>query len=101
MFTTKFDLTKSMGRWIDILNNNLKWGIALFIRSCSVVITMLAIHLFLQYAGIIKGCNDILTVNGFKIKPAVPSQVSKPAQSSNENDIKDIENVLNIMKGKK
>jgi len=89
----KFDLNKDMQPWIVLINNNLKWSIALIIRIGMMVILLFAILILLRWTGLVTNFN-----NKIKVEADKPVVKSKPSTPTHENDIQHINNLKKLIK---
>lgn len=97
----KFDLNKDMKSWLEIINNNFKWSIALIIRVTMIFFLVFIIILIFKVTGLITDFkNFIKEINGIKVEADQPILKSKPSTPTYENDIKQIQNLKKLLKNK-
>lgn len=95
----KFDLNKEMLTWKDVVNNNIKWATALLIRIIVVLISVVVLMMGLKWTGTIKELINI-TSDDVEIEHEKTVYTSKPTIPTHKSDIKDIENVQNMIKNR-
>lgn len=85
----KFDLNKDMKPWLEIINNNLKWSIALIIRISISLFLFLLIILLMKWSGVIKNIKEVINdLYNMEITPEKPVIISKPSTPTHDRELK-------------
>lgn len=86
--------------WIPFLNINFKWGVALFIRTLSVTLTIISIILLLKVTGIFKDLREVVLQDVMGITPKGTTIISVP-DINHTSDIKELEGLIQFLEGLK
>lgn len=91
------DLNKDMKSWLSMLNDNLKWSIALAIRIIVLLTILISFILLLKLIGVISLIkND--TTNDIKIKHKDTKIISQPDKKDNTKDLNRISGIQKMLR---
>lgn len=96
----RWSLDTEVKSWINIINTNLKWSVALLIR----IITFGVIFFIFLFLARITGVHDILKKTlgskSLQVSTEEITTISKPSIPKYENDYKDIDAVKQLIEQK-
>lgn len=96
----KFNLNLE-GSWLKLLNDQLKWSVAFFIRISSIVLTILFVLFLIKFSGIVK---ELQSIAGDRQELGIEPKDSTIKSSPDINYDKELNNmadIIKMLKGKK
>jgi len=95
----KFDLNRDMASWIKVLNNNLKWSIALIIRVTMTLLLFVLLISILKWTGVIKSLKNFVNeLNDISVQPEKPVKISQPSTPTHSKELKRSRELRNLIK---
>ena len=96
----KFNLNLE-GSWLKLLNDQLKWSVAFFIRISFIVLTILFVLFLIKFSGIVKELQSIAgDRQGLGIEPKDSTIKSSP-DINYDKELNNMADIIKMLKGKK
>ena len=96
----KFNLNLE-GSWLKLLNDQLKWSVAFFIRISFIVLTILFVLFLIKFSGIIKELKSLTTdKQEIGITPKDSTVISSP-DINYDKELNNMADIIKMLKGKK
>lgn len=93
---SKLDLDKG---WLPFINQQLKWGLAFFIRIATVVITILFVLFLIKWSGIVTDIRSLL-YKKLEITPKNSNVISSP-DINYDKDLRSLGDIIDMLESKR